>query len=164
MQVWRAKVDHQMSREVMLTIGNFIVSFAEIEYALKLGIQTLVSCSSPHKGIITADKNVSELIIMLREIYRTSDNQRVPFETIDELCGEADQIRVFRNDLLHATLTAIDSETIELDKRPRNKGYKHKTQEVNLTKLNDMVDKSQCVAGDLICIWMGYHKVTPRVI
>ena len=161
---FRMKIDHGMSPEILQAIGDFVVSFAEIEYSLKLGIQTLLSCSIPHKGIITADKSVSQLIEMLRELYRTSDNQRVPFETIDQLCNEAEQIRSFRNYLMHATLTAVDHETVELEKRKRGRKFELKVKEFNITQLNEITEQAKYVAGDLIGIWMGYYEITPRVV
>jgi len=164
MSNFRMKVDHGMSPAIMQAIGDFVVSFAEMEYALKLGIQTLLACSIPHKGVITAGKNVSQLIDMLRELYRTSDNQRVPFETIDGLCKEAEDIRLFRNDLMHATLTAIGHKTIELEKRSQRKRFKLKVQELNVKHINDITQTTKYVAGDLIGIWMGYHTITPRVV
>lgn len=157
-------IDHGMSPEILQAVGDFVVCFAEMEYSLKLGIQTLLSCSSPHKGIVTADQNISQLIGMLRELYRTSDNQRVPFEMIDQLCNEAEEIRSFRNYLMHATLTAVDHETIELEKRKRGRKFELKVKEFNITQLNGITEQAKYVAGDLIGIWMGYHKITPRVV
>ena len=153
-----------MSPEILQAVGDFIVSFAEMEYSLKLGIQTLLSCSTPHKGIVTADQNISQLIGMLRELYRTSDNQRVPFEMIDQLCNEAEEIRTFRNYLMHSILTAVDHETIELEKRMRRKKFKLKVKEFKIAELNEISEKTKYVAGDLFGIWMGYHKITPRVV
>ena len=161
---YRMTIDHGMSPEILQAIGDFVVSFAETEYSLKLGIQTLLSCSTPHKAIITADKSISQLIEMLRELYRTSDNQRVPFETIDHLCNEAEKIRSFRNYLMHATLTAIDHETVELEKRGRGRKFKRQIKEFDITQLNEITEKAKYVAGDLIGIWMGYHEITPRVV
>ena len=161
---YRMKIDHGMSPKILQVIGDFVVSFAEIEYSLKLGIQTLLSCSIPHKAIITADKNISQLIAMLRELYRTSDNQRVPFKTIDRFCNEAEEIRSFRNYLMHATLTAVDHETVELEKRGRGRKFKLKVNEFNIAQLNEITEQAKYVAGDLIGIWMGYHEITPRVI
>lgn len=164
MPKFRMKVDHRMSPDILQAIGDFVVSFAEIEYSLKLGIQTLLSCSAPHKGVVTADKSISQLIDMLRELYRTSDNQRVPIETIDRLCDEAEKVRTFRNYLMHATLTAVDHDTVELEKRARGKKLKLKVKKFNITQLNEITEQAKYVAGDLVGIWMGYHEITPRVI
>lgn len=163
MSDFRMRADHGMSNELLKEIGDFVVSFAEIEYALKLGIQTLLNCSIPHKRVITAHQNVSNLIIMLREIYRTSSEQRVPIETIENLCKEAEEICAFRNDLMHSTITSVDKETFEMEKKKSRK-FDLKFQEVNIIKIQEITKKTQYVAGDMIGIWMGYHKITPRVV
>ncbi len=159
----RAIVSHGMSSETLNAIGDFVVSFSNMEYAIKLGIQTLLSCSVPHKGVITAHQNVSHLIKMLRELYRKADEQRVSFETIDELCNEAQGIGTFRNNLMHSNLTAINEETIELEKRKNNNQFELRVQNLDISELKNMTKKTQHVAGDLICIWMGYHTITPHV-
>jgi len=96
--------------------------------------------------------------------YRNADEQRVPFDTIGKLCSEAESITTFRNDLMHSSLTAVDEKTIELEKRKRDNRFSLKVQYFDISKLNKKTEQTQFVAGDLICIWMGYHTITPRVV
>ena len=88
----------------------------------------------------------------------------MPFATVDELCNEAEKIQTFRNGLMHSTLTAIDHETIELEKKKRGRKFELKVQEFDIGRLDQITKQTKNIAGDLIGIWMGYHEITPRAV
>ena len=161
------RLDHGLSAELVQAIGEFTVNFAQLEWALKFGIQTLLTCDTTQKGIVTADQNFSRLVELLNSLYPHSSNKRVPTERIDGLCKAIEEVRSFRNRLMHSTLAVVDDRTLELQKttiRPSNKGLKRRHQEINVDEIQQMSDRTQLIAGELTGIFMGYHQISPPVI
>jgi len=160
-------LEHGLPEEFVHAIGELIANFAQLEWSIKFGIQTLLTCNQVQKGIITADQDFLRLLEMLRSLYFHATNKRVPLQQVEALCDAAEEVRKYRNKLLHSTLTKIDNENIETKKttiRTRGKGVQQKWEELNLDELKRRSNKIQSISGEITGIFMGYHDISPPVM
>jgi|SRR3990170_7012855 len=112
-------LEHPVPQELLIHIGDIIVSFALLTLNIQLLIGSLIQEHQRIGQIITAELSFKNLRALAISLYKERHGEDADFTTLRELMHRADDLEGKRNTVMHSTWAAGD--TVDIITRLKTK-------------------------------------------